>query len=333
MRMTRSSPCAIFRRAGLTIAAALMVGLSAQADAQTTGIPAATVNGVVITQNELQARLDGFMRQRRTGAGNVFDPNYYAKMRKRVLDVLIAQELLWQQARERGYVATDEEVQADLAGQRTRYRTEGEFLAQIRESGFDEAGYAENLKQRLSVIKLIDAEIAPTVEISEQEVHGFYSENTERFVRPEEVHARHILVKVSQDADEPSRQAARERIEAIHAEAKGGADFAELAKQRSEGPSAPSGGDLGFFGRGRMVKPFEEAAFALEPGAVSDPVQTTFGYHVIKVEDRRGGEAIAEEAVAPQIRDYLKRQKTQQAVAAHAVALRETADVKLGVEP
>ena len=127
-----------------------------------------------------------------------------------------------------------------------------------------------------------------------------------------------------------ARQSARERIEAIHAEAAGGADFAELAKQRSAGPSAPQGGDLGYFSRGRMVRPFEEVAFALEPGAVSDPVQTVFGFHVIKVEDRRGGESVPEKAVSARIRDYLMRQKIQGAVAAHAEKLREAAEVELG---
>lgn len=316
--------------------AATGVGLTALAalvGAQQTGPAVATVNGVVITQNKLQSSLDAFLRQRRTGAGGVFDPNYYNKMRTRVLDVLIAQELLWQEASARGLVATDDEVQAEVRRVRAGYRTEGMFLAKIREGGFDETSYAEDVKRRLSVRKLIAADIAPTTRVSDAEIHDFYTSNVERFVRPEEVHARHILVRLAEDADPATDAAARARIDAIHAEAVGGADFAELARQGSEGPSAQRGGDLGFFGRGRMVKPFEEAAFALDAGAISEPVQTVFGYHIIKVEERRGGEVTSLEAASAQIGQHLRRQKIQDAVAAHAQASRAAADVELTAAP
>lgn len=305
----------------------LFAAFAVAAAAQNVGPPAATINGTVITQTQLQTRLDGFMRERRTGAGGVFDPNYYNKMRKRVLDVLIAQELLWQQARELGYVASDEEVRAEVARVRAGYRTEGMFLSKLREGGFDEKSHAVDVKRRLSVRKLIAADIAPKVTVTEAEVHEFYIANPDKFVRPEEVHARHILIKVAEDADDATRQDARARIEAIHTEATGGADFAELARQRSEGPSASRGGDLGFFGRGRMVKPFEQAAFALQPGAISEPVRTRFGYHVIKVEARRAGDIVPEVEVRDQIRAHLHQGKVNQAVAGRAMALREAGNI------
>ncbi len=328
--MTRTTIEKCARRLALAMLPALLLGAAATALAQTGDTPAATVNGVSITQARLQSSLDAYMRRNQISGGGVFDPNFYNSMRHRVLDVLIAQELLWQEAQERNMVASDEETQDILEQLRAQAASESAFETTLREGGFaDEAAFAEDLKKRLSVQKLVSAEIAPTIEVSDEEVHEFYTANAERFVQPEEVHARHILIKVPEDADEATRQAARERIDAIHAEAKSGANFAELAKQRSEGPSAPQGGDLGFFGRGRMVKPFEEAAFALEPGAVSNPVETQFGYHVIKVEARRGGDTIPEEALAGRIQAHLMRQKMQEAVAAHAETLREGAEVTL----
>ncbi|MDH3315802.1 MAG: peptidylprolyl isomerase [Gammaproteobacteria bacterium] len=321
------------RRLALAVVPALLLGAAGQALAQGAETAAATVNGVAIPQAKLQSSLDAYMRRNQVGAGGVFDPGFYNNLRKRVLDVLIAQELLWQEAKARGMAASDEETKAAMEQMRTQLGSESAFSTTLRQSGFDdEAAFAEDLKRRLSVQKLVAADIAPSIQVSDAEVHEFYSANAERFVQPEQIQARHILVKVPKDADEATREAARERIDAIHAEAKGGADFAELAKQRSEGPTAPKGGDLGFFGRGQMVKPFEEAAFGLEPGAVSEPVQTGFGYHVIKVEERRGGEAISEEAVAARIRDYLTRTKVQQAVAARAEALRQAAEVQIGAE-
>lgn len=321
------------RRLALTVVPALLLGAAGPSLAQGADMAAATVNGVAIGQDRLQASLDAYMRRNKVGAGGVFDPKFYNNMRKQVLDVLIAQELLWQEAKARGLVASDEETRAALDQIRTQAGSESAFATTLHEGGFgDEAAFAEDLKRRLSVQKLIAADIVPSIEVSEAEVREFYEANAERFVQPEQIRARHILIKVPKEADDAARASARERIEAIHAEAKDGADFAELAKQRSEGPTAPKGGDLGFFGRGQMVKPFEEAAFALEPGAVSDPVQTSFGYHVIKVEQRRGGEAIPEEAVAARIREYLTRTKIQEAVAARAEALREAAQVELGGE-
>jgi parvulin-like peptidyl-prolyl isomerase len=321
------------RRLSLTLVPALMLGGGGQSLAQGGEPAAATVNGVSISQRRVQSSLDAYMSRNQVGAGGVFDPGFYNNMRKRVLDVLIAQELLWQEAKERGMAASDEETKAAMEQMRAQLGSESAFSTTLRESGFDdEAAFAEDLKRRLSVQKLVAADIAPSIQVSDAEVHEFYQANADRFVRPEEVQARHILIKVPKDADDAARASARERIDAIHAEATGGADFAELAKQRSEGPTAPKGGDLGFFGRGQMVKPFEEAAFALEPGAVSEPVQTSFGYHVIKVEQRRGGETIPEEEVSARIREYLMRTKIQEAVAARAEALREAAEVELGAE-
>jgi parvulin-like peptidyl-prolyl isomerase len=313
-------------------AAALAAMAVTAAGAQNAGVPAAKVNGTVISEARLQSGLDAYMRQRKIGAGGVFNPDFYKQMKRQVLDVLISQELLWQEASERGLVATDETVEAALARIRERYQTEGELLSKIREGGFDLETFSVDLKHRLSVQRLVVEVIAPDVAVSDEEVHAFYLANRERFSQPEQVHARHILIKVATDADDATRQAARERIEAIAVEAQGGADFAELATQHSEGPTAAKGGDLGVFGRGQMVKPFEQVAFTLEPGAVSEPVETVFGYHVIKVEARRGGGEMSEEAAAPQIRNHLGRTKVQEAVEAYVMALREQAEVEVIAE-
>jgi len=129
-----------------------------------------------------------------------------------------------------------------------------------------------------------------------------------------QVHARHILVK------------AEDAAKAIIKELDGGADFAELAKKKSTGPSGPSGGDLGFFGKGQMVPAFEKAAFALKKGEhTKAPVKTQFGWHVIKVEEVQAQPAPAFEEAAPQIRENLR----QELAAGYLNRLREGADIKL----
>ena len=140
--------------------------------------------------------------------------------------------------------------------------------------------------------------------VTDEAVRAAYDERVKAIAPKQQVRARHILLKEEADA------------KAVIEELENGADFAELAKTKSAGPSGPNGGDLGFFGEGQMVPAFEKAAFALEPGAFSpEPVKTQFGYHVIKVEEKRAAPAPAYEQAAPQLRNELLRQAYLDAIA------------------
>jgi peptidyl-prolyl cis-trans isomerase D len=120
--------------------------------------------------------------------------------------------------------------------------------------------------------------------VSDEELESFYRQNFSRFSIPEQRSARHILIKTSEGDSEDVLAEKRNRALQILELARSGEDFAELAKQYSEGPTAPRGGDLGSFTRGRMVKPFDDAAFSLNEGEISDIVETQFGFHIIKLE-------------------------------------------------
>ena len=130
---------------------------------------------------------------------------------------------------------------------------------------------------------------ASEVEVDEEEVSEFYDENKEgRFTQPHEVSARHILLKFDAGASDEDKAAVREKMVEVQKRLEAGEEFAAVATEVSEDTgSATKGGDLGYFGKGRMVPPFEEAAFALEPGETSDIVESPFGFHVILVEDVR----------------------------------------------
>jgi peptidyl-prolyl cis-trans isomerase D len=142
------------------------------------------------------------------------------------------------------------------------------------------------------------------------EVRRYYDQNAQQFSTPEQVKASHVLIKIGEGQDEG---AARKTAEEVLAKAKAGADFAALAKQYSQDESNSSnGGDLGFFGRGAMVKEFEDVAFSLEPGQISDVVKTQFGFHVIKVTEKRPAETRPFEQVRAQIEDQLKWDRAQQ---------------------
>jgi peptidyl-prolyl cis-trans isomerase C len=178
----------------------------------------------------------------------------------------------------------------------------------------DEPGVEEALaRARANVLRdaLVEQKIAEGT--TEERLRELYEglRQSDDFAK-EEVHARHILLESEEDA------------RAVIAELQGGADFAALAQERSTGPSAPSGGDLGYFQRGQMVPEFGEAAFALEPGAITtEPVQTQFGWHVIKLLDRRTAEPTFAES-EPQLRQDLARE----IVTALVADLREDAEIE-----
>ena len=122
------------------------------------------------------------------------------------------------------------------------------------------------------------------VTVSEDDIQDYYESNPEKFKSPKTVEARHILIKLNPDANAEEVENARQRIETVLDMAKGGQDFAELAKKYSEGPTKAQGGNLGAFRREAMVKPFADKAFSMKPGEISEPVRTRFGWHIIKVE-------------------------------------------------
>jgi peptidyl-prolyl cis-trans isomerase D len=157
-----------------------------------------------------------------------------------------------------------------------------------------EAYYLED-KERFRVPKKIViayVEFAPKdfknkIEIADQEIQEYYDEYAEEFWMPEQVRARHILIKAGVGAKPEEKEDARKKAEDVLAKVEKGTPFEELAKKFSEDKaSAQEGGDLGLFPRGQMVQPFEEAAFGLEPGEVSEVVETRFGFHIIRVEEK-----------------------------------------------
>jgi peptidyl-prolyl cis-trans isomerase D len=143
--------------------------------------------------------------------------------------------------------------------------------------------------------------------ITDLEIEGYYEENLERYKQEGQVRARHILFEIDQDAPEEKEKEVRERALSVLKKAHEGEDFASLASKYSEGPTREKGGDLGYFSRGQMVKPFEDAVFNMKKGEISDPVRTPFGYHIIKVEDLQEAKTKTQEEVREQIeKDLIK---------------------------
>ena len=149
------------------------------------------------------------------------------------------------------------------------------------------------------------------VTVSKEDIADYYESNLEQFKSPHTVQARHILIKVEQKATPEQVEQARQRIDEVYKLAKAGQDFAELAKQYSEGPTKTKGGDLGTFRRQDMVKPFSDKAFAMQAGEISEPVRTNFGWHIIKVEQVNPATIKSLDEARPEIESKLKTDRSR----------------------
>jgi peptidyl-prolyl cis-trans isomerase D len=138
---------------------------------------------------------------------------------------------------------------------------------------------------QINYLSFTPEDLASSEEISDEDIKAYYETHQDQFTHPESVKVRHILIAVDEDASPQDVQKAKRKTEKLRSRIKIGEDFAKVAEKNSDGPSAVQGGDIGWMTRGQMVKPFEDTAFELQPGQVSEPVRTRFGWHLIKVEE------------------------------------------------
>ncbi len=168
----------------------------------------------------------------------------------------------------------------------------------------------EDMTNALLAQEFMRENVESKVKVTDKDVKDYYEKHKKEFLQPEQVRARHILVKVPADADKKAWEKARKKAEMIRAKAVKGEDFAKLAKEYSDDPGSKGrGGDLGYFQKGRMVPEFEKAAFGLKKGEISQPVKTTFGYHIIQVEDIKAPRQQSFKDVQQKIRQQLTREK------------------------
>ena len=217
---------------------------------------------------------------------------------------IIARELIFQQALAEGVVASDEQIQQEIAKVKQNFPSEEEFYATLEKAGVDKEAYYRMIRQDISVNMITDKKLEAAEDPSAEEVKAFYDENPDKMIKSQMIQTSHILVK----ADVENQSEAHKTISAIKEKLDNGEDFAALAQEHSACPSGAKGGDLGFFGPGSMVKPFEEAAFALKPGEISDVVPTQFGLHLIKVTEIQEQQKMEFEEAEPQIAQFLKEQ-------------------------
>jgi len=310
--------------------AVLLLAAARPAPGQVQGL-AARVNGRPITNERLERFFEDYAVEKGRNPTSIWHPEPFKRLKREALDQLIEQEVLFQEAERRKVVASQADAEKAVAVLRAQFRKPGGFERKLERGGFDERSYAEYVRRQLSIRRLLDQEVAAArIAVSDQEVHDLYASRPELFMEPEQVRVRHVLVGTRPEASVAEREKARRAAERLLAAARRkGADFAALARKHSADPSAPSGGDLGFISRGQMVGPFEDAAFALRPGEISPVVETIFGFHVIKAEERRAAVQIPEAEAREQIRKKLLGEKVEAVLKERIAALRAAARIEI----
>jgi len=298
---------------------------------------AVTVNGVDITEAELQKIIKPQlekMAQQGKQLPPAFAQAYEKQLRQQALDRIIIGRLLEEKVKEANIIVTEEEVinqiKEILAAQRPPLSLE-EYKNKAAEYGqsFDEV--KEQIRRGLAYQKVVEAQWAGKINITEEDAKKYYDENSAQFEVKEQVRASHILIKpdtTDPNADPNQAKAeAKAKIQGLLEQIKNGADFAELAKANSDCPSAAQGGDLNFFGRGQMAPPFEKAAFELEVGKVSDIVETKFGYHIIKVTDRKDASTTSFEQARNDLIKKLTQKKQTELTNKYIESLKTAANI------
>ena len=318
--------------AGLRYIPLLLLALASFAGAQ--GIypgDAVRVNDETISYQRFQGFYVEYRNSKGVQVGARGDQLELLKqLRIEAMDLMIEQELVKQAAEKEGIEGDPADVDKHIEELRAVFDSDEQFRMKLEGDGFTEDTYRRHVERMAAAKVYLDRIRADAADVRDAEVEKFYEENEGRLTLPEQVRVRHILLTWKPMGTQDDRAAIAKQMEPILERARAGEDFAALAREFSEDSATKgNGGDTGFFHRGTMVPAFEDVAFSLDPGEISEPVSTVFGVHILKLEDRKEARLLPLDEVREQLRDYIREQKMEAAVEAKIDELRAAADVQV----
>jgi len=304
---------------------------AAQAPAPAKPMPAelpavlARVNGEAVTKVDF----DRLIKNMEVRANQPIPAERRDAIFRQALDQLVTYAVLSQETRARKVAVTDEEVDSNIKQMRSQFGTDEEFKKALDLRGMTLEKLKSDTRIDIGINKMVEGEVSSQPAPSDADCREFYDKNPDKFKQDESVRASHILFRVDENADAATKKKAMDQAQAVLKEARGGADFAALAKKHSADGSAQQGGDLNFFTHGQMVPQFDQAAFALKTGEISDIVTTQFGYHIIKVTDRKPASTVPFEQVSPRIKEFLAEQQKQRKADDFIQSLKQKAKIEV----
>lgn len=288
----------------------------------------ARVSGEPITEKQVLSAIDQLVKQKKVPPDKIQDRN--TLLFKTALDNLVTAVVLKGEARQRKLAADPAKVDQQMQQISKNFPSQEQFQKAMADQGVTENQLRRSIEESLMLQQLWDQATGNVPDPTEEEISKYYEGNAEKFTFPEQVRAAHILLRTDPKNTPEEKAEIKKKLEGIRAEIESKAiTFADAAAKYSEDPSnAQKGGDLGFFSRGRMVKPFEDAAFGTKPGTLSPVIETQFGYHIIEVSELRPERRLSLEEAKPPIKQILTQMAKQTAAQKYVSELRAKAQIE-----
>lgn len=293
----------------------------------------ARVNNQIITRSQYQ-REEKQIQEEAQQQDPAHADQIVAQQDKDVLRGLIDRQLLLQKGKELGIdVETDVIKRLDDIRKQMKLQSMDDLEKAAEAQGVSFEDYKQNMRTELITQKVIQQEVGPHINVSDEEMHRFYEKHKAELAHPEAVRLSEILISTDQAGDDPQKlDALKAKAEDLLKQIRAGASFDDLAKKESQDPSGAQGGDLGYFERGKLAKELEDVTFAMKKGDVSDVIRTRQGFIILKVTDHQAAGTPSYADAEDRIREAVYMRKMQPALRAYLTKLREEAyiDVRPG---
>lgn len=290
----------------------------------------ARVNGEPIYESQVTHEVDKQLQKFKKHGMRGARPELENKLKRNALDKIIDQQILVQASRKVAIADIEKMAGEKLESMKGKFASEEEFQQYLKAKGMTTKSLMTSTKQRIRMNEYLKSQGLAEPHVSEEEIKKFYEQGKDGFKRKESVMVSHILVRVTKDAEPAERQKARERAKDLRRRIVAGKDFAEIAGKYSDcARTKQAGGDLGYIKKGFMPPVFDEVAFTLKMGEVSEVIETEFGYHIIKVVDKKPAGYVPLADVKDFIRKYLQKGILREKIVLHTKELKQKAKIEI----
>jgi len=288
----------------------------------------AVVNGTPIEKGEFDGEV--FLIQKTVlGLGKPLSCEQVSLIRREVLESMIRRELLYQAARKSGIKSDENAINKDINSLKQQFSGETEYKNELSRRGINEEVLRARMVRNSLVQKYVDKEFTGKVNVIDKEIQDYYQKNIDLFKQPFQMQVSQIFIQSDPKGGDSRKKELRGKAEKILKNLKDDQDFADLAREYSDGPTKNKGGDLGYLRKGQLEKQFESKIFALKKGEITDVIETEYGFHIFKVTDIKPETMLAYENVKEKVKKFLVDEKIKQEADNYARKLREKTDVKI----
>jgi peptidyl-prolyl cis-trans isomerase SurA len=291
---------------------------------------AAVVNGEVVTLSDLEERVGDM--QRAAMAKGLGAAKARTQSLQAAFDQIVAEKLLTAQAAALQLEVTDAQVDGAVEDIKRRNRfNDAQLDEALSSQGFTREAFRKSVKRDLEVFQILNVKVKSRVKITDEDVKSYYQSHPGEFAGEDQVHVRHIFMALSKGATSSEEARVQGEAEKVLQRLRAGEDFAKLARDLSQGPSAADGGDLGWVKRGVVQPELEKAAFALSAGQVSPAIKTRAGFHILRVEERRTGQPRPFDEVKEDIRNRLMSEQIENYRGQYVAELKKDATIDVRI--